>query len=304
MMIVLVMVAFIAVLALAAAAYFTMNSPSSTHRRTAVVEGAPSSSTSGSNSNPNPVAWLPGDPRLQAKGEIPPVEVKNGIKAYKVTYKAGMIHGEGSDVNMRMSPTNVFPSEEVRLSFKWYVDDNWPWEQTDSQRVSGKIIGFFGGDGDASGGKYSTTAFSARMTFDERGTVYAYLYPQLRTAHRGNPSWELLDQPPQVQKIGRITTGMRLFAYPDDANKSDFLIQKGRWNSMEIYVKLNTPGQKNGVLELSVNGVRRRVEGVRYRNTDIKLGEVRLHTFFGGGTKEYAPRTTTHSWYGDIVLSK
>lgn len=93
--------------------------------------------------------------------------------------------------------------------------------------------------------------------------------------------------------------GTRIFT-----TTNDLILKKGNWNTVEMFVRLNTPGSKNGVLELTINGKKRALNTVRYRHTPIKIEAFWLQPFFGGGSTEYAPRVTTKAWYTDFKFSK
>ena len=68
-------------------------------------------------------------------------------------------------------------------------------------------------------------------------------------------------------------------------------------------MKLNTPGQKDGVLELAVNGQKRSLSTVRWRNNTAQIMGVQIHPFFGGGSDDYAPPRQTRAWYADFQFS-
>ncbi len=70
-----------------------------------------------------------------------------------------------------------------------------------------------------------------------------------------------------------------------------------------MFVKLNTPGQYNGVVQATVNGKTVRFDQVRYRYDNALVNGVHLGTFFGGGTLAYAPPTDTKLWFSDFAFS-
>lgn len=251
-----------------------------------------------------------GDPGLRATGKVAPVVLKEGRQAYEVTYPAGTRGGgNGSNMNAMLAPTAFFPSEQCRFSFKMFFEPNFPWSPRTMKKSAGKILGFFIGSGDASGGNYSTTGASFRVTWSWNGGVAPYLYPQVRKAHGsddGNISWTDLDQSAELQNLSTVAKGVHVF-YPradrEDPAAWDMRLMEGRWNDIEMFIKLNTPGQKNGILELKVNGVTKRLNTVRYRYDSSKIQGVKVHTFFGGSTMDYAPFRTCKTWYADFAFS-
>ncbi len=255
--------------------------------------------------------FAPGDARLAASGRVPPIVTKAGKQAYEVTFKKGMIHGKGSNVHCNLAPRQFFPAEQCRFSFKVWFDDNFPWG-TDMKKVGGKLLGLIIGTGDASGGEYSPTGASFRMTWNYNGGVGPYLYPQVRSGFdkggRGgqNISWDLLDQSDEVKAVSTVATGVHVF-YPKDRKDPDsweLRLRKGGWNEVEMFCRLNTPGRKDGTLEVTVNGTTKRLTSVRFRNDSAAIEGVKIHSFFGGATKDYAPPQDTRMWYADFGFSR
>lgn len=239
---------------------------------------------------------------LNVKGEVPPVVTKGGKKAWEVTFKKGKIHGEGSNADVTMAPSGIFPTESCRVKFKMWFDDAWQWDNDGGHRVGGKLGGFKVGNGKASGGRYSTDAATYRLTFDEGRGAVAYLYPQVKQdMETRDPSWEFLDQHQDLVDVSYIATGVHVFA-PNRTPQLHF--KSGQWNAVEMYIKLNTPGKKDGVLELVVNGERRRLNTVRYRTDDIRIEHFEVSPFFGGSSEAYAPSQDVKLWYTDWSFSK
>lgn len=241
---------------------------------------------------------------LNASGSlIPPVVTKDGRPAFEVVLKKGMIHKDGSNTFMYMKPGKFFPSEACRVRFKLWFDDAFEWTATSSHRVGGKLGGFRMGEGKSTGGYYTDGAASFRLTFTKDRGAEGYFYPQLRKDHTthssGDPSWDLLDQDAGLVQDSYVAMGVHVFS----PNKRPHLqFKSGQWNDIELFVKLNTPGKRDGVMELAVNGQRRRHDKVRYRNTDIKIESFLLEPFFGGGSNDWAPSRDVRLWYADFAF--
>lgn len=229
-----------------------------------------------------------------AAGKVPSVVTKAGLQAYEVTFQKGQIHPSGSNANMVFK--TGLPADQCRVQFKLYFDDAWPWKETASQRVGGKLAGFLIGQGPASGGNYSSTGASCRLIFHKDYGARAYLYPQLKSAYNGSsPSWEQLDQAQSTIAKSYVATGIHVFA-PN--RKSVLFFKSGTWNDVEMYIKLNTPGKFDGVLELAVNGSRQRLDQVRFRyDANTKITAFAIQPFFGGSSNDYAPKTDVKAWY-------
>jgi hypothetical protein len=268
---------------------------------------------------PRPVAavsfagrvYRAGDPELRASGQVAPVVTRSGRPAYEITYQKGVIHGRGSNMNALLAPAAHFPADQCRLRVKLFYEPGFPWGAR-MPKAGGKIIGFEIGRGAASGGNYSPTGASLRVTWSYNGGVGPYLYPQVRAPlskkQTGvNADWAALDQSEPVRNVSYIATGVHMF-YPAAKDRKrpeawDLRLREGVWNDVELFVKLNTPGRHDGVVELTVNGVTKRSTDVRYRYDDAKIMGVRLHSFFGGGSQDYAPTHTARAWYADFGFS-
>lgn len=243
------------------------------------------------------------DPRLNVSGgEIPPIVTKEGKEAYEVTFKKGKVHPKGSNASIGLKPRDFFPSDQCRFSFKLYFDDNWPWKETSSFNVGGKLGGYSMGKERATGSHYKSNGASLRLTFKADYGAVGYLYPQLKKDHDGTASWDQLDQPEALKKVSYAAAGVHIFA-PDHNPPMRF--KSKQWNTVEMFVKLNTPGRSDGVLEIVVNGKRQRLDEVRYRYTsDIRLEEFSITPFFGGRDESYAPPTDMRAWYSDFAFSR
>jgi hypothetical protein len=229
-----------------------------------------------------------------------------------VTYKANEIHPGAANMSADIVPKQFFPSEECRISLKIFFDPDFPWipnQGTARGKIGGKLVGFDLGHGAASGGNYSKTGGSIRLVFSPQGGITPYLYPQVkqeRSRKDGNVIKESdVDQTDSFWKIGGLTSaGTHMFR----AGKNDLPLaafQRGRWNDVSLYVKLNTPGKYDGIVEVSVNGKTVRFDQMRYRyDSSVKIEAFGIHTFFGGNDKEYAPKKQITNLFGDFKFSQ
>jgi hypothetical protein len=235
---------------------------------------------------------------LNASGKMPPVVTWQGKQAFKFTYTG--IHNQNVDGSPVFKPTGIFPCNQCRVSFSLWIDDNFPLTKTSSHKVGGKLGGFRIGSGNATGNRYTPTAATYRLTFKEEGTLTGYLYPAVRKTFTGNRApWDLLDQSQALQSVSNIASGIHVW----NGNK-ELVLRKGRWNAISMFCKLNTPGKYDGVMELTVNGVTKRLDSVRYRYDNIQMTAYHLETFFGGSDESYAPPQTTHAWFADYSFAE
>jgi hypothetical protein len=260
-----------------------------------------------------PIAkYAAGDALLQVRGSkiAPVMRTADDRVAYNVMFRRGVIHGEGSNMNALLAPGAVFPTEECRVAFKLFVAPGFPWG-TDMKAVGGKLIGFEIGTGKASGGNYTSTGSTLRITWSYHGGVGPYFYPQVREGQSKattgkNIDWAALDQHKSVQDVSYIATGIHMF-HPKDKKRVEsweLRLREGVWNDVQLYVKLNTPGKYDGIGEIVVNGVARRNAAMRYRYDAAKINGVRIHPFFGGGSQDYAPTRDAQLLYSDFTFSR
>ncbi len=247
---------------------------------------------------------------IRFKGPTGRMVTHAGKQAIMATYAANRRGGGSSDLRCSLTYGNLFPATQLWFGFKWYVADNFPWDAGQVSKAGGKILGLRIGDGDASGGDYSTTGASFRVTWSWTGGVGPYMYPQLRRNSSGQAvSQQEMDQSGEVWTTagGQIAKGLHLFHPPhrDKQNPGAWALRvaKGRWNDISIFCKLNTPGQQDGIMKITVNGVSRVLTTFRYRYDNALINDININTFFGGGDNSYAPPQETYSYYSDFRFS-
>ena len=84
---------------------------------------------------------------------------------------------------------------------------------------------------------------------------------------------------------------------------------KGQWNHIELYNKLNTPGESDGVMRAWLNGELALdiTDNEDYRQADegdIGLNCIYLSTFFGGSDETYQPTKDQYAYFDDFKISK
>ena len=84
-------------------------------------------------------------------------------------------------------------------------------------------------------------------------------------------------------------------------------LQKNKWYTIKQYIKLNTPGQRNGILKMYVDGnLELNKTNVLYRESNkgnVKINHLIFHTYRGGGdTSEWSSPTTDYTYFDDFKL--
>ena len=160
---------------------------------------------------------------------------------------------------------NITPSEEATMEYRIKFDDNWFF------CYGGKLPGLAGSVnpngalpwGGTENRRVVHSAFSTRLMWRRHKNlvIYAYLPERINSSGR------------VVRKWGEDIEFFRG-------------VVPGRWYTIRQYVKMNTPGQKNGILEMYVDGkrtLRRTNIEYRLRNQDVKVNAAAIHSYRGGG---------------------
>lgn len=246
-----------------------------------------------------------------SNGSLPPPDIKAKNKApWYITWADGAaqladdslyVHlykgkwGGGTGLQFRANPLKKFPTTEATLSYQVYIPSDYPWT------ISGKLApGFcFGtgaaGSGCPSGGKYEQNAGSVRISWHvlkktSGGVAVAYVYLP------GQSPMGMQGSTFQAEAEATTDKGIHVFG---DALR----LKAGDFNDISLTVKMNTPGQRDGVLRLTVNGVTKAANDMMWRTSgDIRLTGVLCSVFFGGGQSKYAPDRDTYLRYQNFRI--
>jgi len=198
---------------------------------------------------------------------------EGGNKFLRVEFpKGGVGPNEGGAQFMTDFTRSIGAHDELYLSYRVRVAPGFDWVK------GGKLPGLSGGNANSGGSKPNGhDGFSARMMWKGDGSAIQYVY------HPDQPS-----------------------RYGDGMQWNGGALPKGQWVTVETRVKLNTPGERNGVVQGWMNG--RKVldrSGVRFRDTNnLKIDGLFFSTFFGGADSSWAPTKNEHIDFDDFVISK
>ncbi len=189
----------------------------------------------------------------------------------RVTFPAGSVGPhEGGAQFVTDFENSIGLHDELYLSYKVRFADGFDF------RKGGKLPGFGAGSAH-SGGRQPDgyNGWSTRMMWVDNGSAISYVYHPDKTASYGD--------------------GM--------AWNASF--GTGNWNTVETRVKLNTPGQRDGLIQGWMNGrlVFERT-GLRFRDTaNLKIENLFFSTFFGGNDSSWAAARNEHIDFDDFVVS-
>jgi len=158
--------------------------------------------------------------------------------------------------------------------------------------MGGKLPGLYGGRTLCAGGDEATDCFSTRIMWREEGKGELYLY-----ANREAQDPAICEMP---GNYCAPTYGWSL-------NTGAFTFQTGVWTHLEERITMNTPGQRDGILVIYVNGE----EKIRYNNLVFRIADypnmivagLDVDTFFGGGSPPWATPTRQITKFKDFILS-
>lgn len=139
-----------------------------------------------------------------------------------------------------------------------------------------------------------TNGFSMRLMWRENCTaeVYGYL-PRVENQHLIEKYKDSLTQNPTTKII-----------YGWSIGRGEFSLPKGEWVKVELTIKVNDPGVKNGTVKVALNGkqVFQRDEIVYRTNNKLLVGALFFSTFFGGSDESYAATKEESLFFGDMMV--
>ncbi len=226
---------------------------------------------------------------LDGLGRTWPHRTKVGEGALRAHYPANIASGQRSGF---IFTKNFTPSEEAVMEYRIKFDEDFKF------CYGGKLPGLGGSVSQNGAMPYGGTenrsvvhsAFSTRLMWrrHENLVVYAYF-------------------PERLDSNGRLTTrNGRPAKWGEDI---EFFrpVERGRWYTIRQYVKMNTPGERDGILEMYVDGklVLRRTN-IEYRlpGQDVKVNAAVMHTYRGGGRDDvrFQSDKSEHIYFDDIKV--
>lgn len=197
-----------------------------------------------------------------------------GNRALRISYPKGEFGPEGSGAQWQFA---IPPHDELYFSYRLKFGD-----QFDFVR-GGKLPGFAGGSANTGGNTPDGyDGWSARMMWKEGGRVIQYVY-----------------YPDQNQNLPYGDA----FTWTSSGRAYHFT--PGVWYQVEVRVVMNQPGEKNGLIQSWLNGVKALDKGnLRFRDTaNLAIDMVYFSTFFGGDDRSWAPFKDENIYFDDFIIS-
>ncbi|WP_378181212.1 polysaccharide lyase [Aquimarina sp. SS2-1] len=209
---------------------------------------------------------------------------ENKGKVLKVKYPKGKVKTNDSGMH-----TKVFWEEtgenhdELYISYFVYFPEDFEF------RAGGKLPGL----------SYQTSDrnMSLRLMWRYDGLIETYVHYNTKPSrpdYKSSINWSLTD--PYSEPNGQ--------PMPDQVK-----FTKGKWHQVEMYHKLNTPGQNNGIMKGWLDGqlALNITNNGDYRQAgegDIHLNSIYLSTFFGGSDETFQPTKDVYAYFDDFKVSK
>lgn len=249
---------------------------------------------------------LPNGTPIQRKGKFNIIQIDNpeNITAtadgYRVNYVVGKF-GSLSGGMFKAVPPGL-PNTAATLAYEVFIPDSFEWSKSVIQIPGGKLPGFCISStekGCATGGGWQELSGSFRPMWREDGKVIGYWYAAVKGATQSGEF--LKEQGAGVQAVAEPsgTAGVNLWY-----RKGGGLLLKRGWNSISISLNLGTAGQTNGSISLTVNGVTKKVNDVKWRDSDtVKISSFEVVSFAGGGDEKWAFKKPTYTLFRNVTLT-
>ena len=220
----------------------------------------------------NTPAWSQG----VDEGRVSLVEQESGSTVLAVEYPAGKYGTRETGAQWKLNFDESYTS--VELSYDVQFEEGFDFVK------GGKLPGLFGGEGNTGGGiPTGMDGFSARMMWRGNGRVVQYVYYPDQPEHFGH------DMP-----------------WTDPATGEELIFTPGTWHNVVHQLKINTPGERNGVLRTYFDGqLALEVQGLRFRDTtDFAIDGMYFSTFFGGGSDSWSTTADETIYFDNFRISE
>jgi uncharacterized protein YjdB len=221
-------------------------------------------------------SWQDGVDPSRQRVVTDPAFSRSGSRYLEITLPAG---GDGGWLTRFFMPgyDSVYVSYYIRFDSSW--------------TGMTKLMGLYGSRTDNQWSGFGTAGRCPNGT----DFFVAFLTTETGTGDPGNVRFytyypDMAREPDGVTCWGRYGDGSETYVPP-------LALSRGVWHKVELWVKLNTPGQYNATQKVWVDGVLRGVwTGFRFRNTtDLTLNAFQI-------SASSAPTSTTRKLYVDDIV--
>ena len=204
--------------------------------------------------------------------------------------------GSKAGTHFRAAPPKVFPCSHVAVEYKVFFPSDFDFVK------GGKLPGVWAGDPGSGGGNWNDDGWSCRVMWREGGEAVAYVYMCTDQGnYDGTAECKLSrNQGDGFDDIAHHTNGSGVDLWRD----AGLQFKKNAWNSVRVEVEQNTPGKADGRVALTINGSTRRFDKIMWSRKRLTINGFAFTTWFGGGSRMYAPEDTQRASFKDITFTK
>ncbi|MEM7697758.1 MAG: polysaccharide lyase [Verrucomicrobiota bacterium] len=211
-----------------------------------------------------PLAWH----SLEDRVAVISAGGSRGDQVLEIRYPAGAFGSKKSGASF---VAELPPAEEYFLSYRFRFSEGFPFVK------GGKLPGLSSGGSKYTGGRQppKTGGWSARYMWRREGDLELYLYhPEMKAP-----------------------TGDRV--------PLDFRCEPFIWYTLTQRIRVNHLGKANGLIQVWIDGRQSlNLTGLQLRSEDLGLIDSFLFsTFFGGGSKSWAPEAACSIQFDQFVIS-
>ena len=189
----------------------------------------------------------------------------------QVTYLANQIGGQSA---MTFSAPLGGQYDHLFFQYRVRFAEDFTWVK------GGKLPGLTSAPDSPTGCIDNTTfdGFSARYMWREDGLLWGYIY-----------------NPTKQERCGDYYH-----------TEPSFYFQKNQWYVLKQEVFLGTPAKDDGYIKAWVNGgLVTNIPNIMLRKSEnIHIDQVKMDTFFGGGSSDWAPSSDQHAYFSDFIISE
>ena len=175
-----------------------------------------------------------------------------------------------------MADAGLEQTEQISLKYEVKFDDGFDFKE------DGKLPGIFGGAPSCkSGGAEGCFTSRLRWRQDGKGELYLYIPDN------------------QVDGFCERPNYYCNAAYGHSINQGSFEIIPGTWHKIEQRIKLNNPGEFNGIMRIFVDGILAvSLDDLNFRTSDdTKINGMYFNVQFGGSDPESQARVFNLKFY-------
>ena len=204
-------------------------------------------------------------------------------KVLDIRYPRGQVKPSNSGMQTRITFPGDQSYEELYLSYWVYFPEDFEF------RAGGKLPGLMCNTQERN--------MTLRLMWRYDGLVEFYVHYNpnpARPDYQASINWSLLD--PYEEPNGN--------PQPDQVK-----FQRGKWNHIEMYYKLNTPGQNDGIMRGWLDGklavdIRDNGNFRMADEGDIRMNTLFVSTFFGGSDENFQPQKDVQAYFDDFKVSQ